>query len=186
MATSRSAPDFPSSTSGIRGQSTSKAVKPTWLLVRWNPADPDPWFPISPTSRGRPIRDAVHETPFTATAQIHPSLWRHTEIATSAPPSASTPAHCPSHFSALAPPDTEVDESEFPLCRGMGVNSHSSTTRRSSRRRLLHWRRHAATRPTEVHLASSDFYCSGYFSVISLLVSHHVAKCDQDDYSCCS
>ena len=30
----RSAPDFPSSTSGIRGRSMSKAVKPTWLLVR--------------------------------------------------------------------------------------------------------------------------------------------------------
>ena len=50
-------------------------------------------------------RNALH--------QIHPSSWRHTDIATLAPPSASTPAHYPSNFSALAPLDTEVDESEF-------------------------------------------------------------------------
>ena len=47
--TSRSVPEFPSSTSGIRGRSMSKAVKPTWLVVRWNPPDPDPWYPIHPT-----------------------------------------------------------------------------------------------------------------------------------------
>ena len=114
--------------------------------------------PSHPPHQGRRKRNALH-----ATAQIHPSSWRRTEIATSAPPSASNPAHCPSHFSALAPPDTEVDESEFPLCRGMGVNFCSSTTRRSSRRRLPHGRRHAATRSTEVHLAT-----------LSLLSSFHL------------
>ena len=110
------------------------------------------------THQRRRKRNALH-----AIAQIHPSSWRHTEIATSAPPSASNPAHCPSHFSALAPPDTEVGESEFSLCRGMGVNFCRSTTRRSSRRRLPHWRRHAATRSTEVHLAT-----------LSLLPSFHL------------
>ena len=103
-------------------------------------------------------RNALH-----ATAQIHPSSWRHTDIATSAPPSASTPAHYRSHFSAMAPPDTEVDESEFPLCRRMGVNFYSSTTCLSSRRRLLHWCRQATTRLTEVHLAT-----------LSLLPSFHL------------
>ena len=65
----------------------------------------------------------------------------------------------------------------------MGVNFYSSTTRRSSRRRLLHWRRHAATRPTDVHLATSDFYRSGFFFFRFSPRFNHVAKCEQDDYS---
>ena len=36
---------------------------------------------------------------------------------------------------------------------------------------------------TEAAALTADFYRSGYFSLVSLLVSPHVAKCEQDDYS---
>ena len=117
-------------------------------------------------------RNALH-----ATAQVHPSSRRHTDIAT---PSASTPDHYPSHFSAQAPPDTEVDESEFPLCRRLGVNFHSSTTSRSSPSTLAHASHN-----------QNGGGASGYIRFLPLcfflwflpLVSPRVAKCEQHDYS---
>ena len=130
------------------------------------------------THQRRRKRNAFH-----ATAQIHPSLWRHTDIATSDPPSASTPAHYPSHFSALAPPDTDADESEFPFVPWDG-------------RQLLQQHHVSSLSPTPFTLVQpshnqTDGGTSGYvrflllwlFPVVSLLGSTHVAKCDQDDYS---
>ena len=132
---------------------------------------------IETLSRGRPIGDAVNETPFTPPPRLIPLHGDTLTSQTSAPASASTPAHNPSHFSALAPPDTEVDESEFPFVPWDG--SHTV----DSRRRLLHWRRQATNRPTEVHVATSDFCRSVFFFCRFSPRFTSRGKCEQDDYS---
>ena len=127
------------------------------------------------THQRRRARNAVHAIP-----QIHPSSGRHTDIATSDPPSASTPAHYPSHFSALAPPDTDVDESEFPFGPWDG-------------RQLLQQHHVSKLSPTPFTLVQpshnqTDGGTSGYvrflllwlFPVVSPLGSTHAAKCEHD------
>ena len=179
VATGISTPDFPSSTTGIRGAVTVQG-REAHMVARQTEST-RPLVPGTPyvawqTHQRRRKRNALHAIP-----QIHPSSGRHTDIVTSAPPSASTPAHCSVIFqpwrrltrksmkaSSLCAVGWESTFTAAPRDGALADAFYTGANKPQPDRRRYIW-----PRPISTAL---------FFSVVSPLVSHHVAKCEQDDF----